>query len=117
MAQFESDLDVRVIPGGYRLISPLVYWSDILDDYVIVPIGFVTDFASIPRVGRVLITGHGKDRWGAVVHDYLYSIGHSRKGADRVFLEALEVSGVGWLKRRAMYRAVRTGGWMFYAAD
>lgn len=117
MAEFLSDLDVRVVHGGYKLLAPLTYWSDLLDDYVVVPVGFITDFASIPRIGRILITGHGKDRQGAVVHDYLYSIAFDRKMADSVFLEALEASGVAWIKRRIMYRAVRTGGWMFYAKD
>lgn len=117
MSAFLTDLDVRVVSGGYRLLAPLLYQSDLLNDTVLVPAGFVTDFASIPRVARILITGHGKDRWAAVVHDYLYSIKHDRKEADSVFLEALECSGVNLLKRRTMYRAVRTGGWMFYAKD
>jgi hypothetical protein len=117
MAEFQTELEVRAVHGGYRLIIPLVYWSDILNDCVVVPIGFMTDFASIPRIGRILITGHGKDRWAAVVHDYLYSIKHDRKQADDIFLEALEASGVGLIKRRVMYRAVRTGGWFFYARD
>jgi hypothetical protein len=113
---FKTPLDTRAIEGGYKLLAPLRYYSTLLDREIEVPTGFVTDFASVPAVARVFISGHGKDRWAATVHDYLYSIlAYDRKTADRVFLEAMEVSGVGLIKRRAMYRAVRTGGWMFYA--
>jgi hypothetical protein len=114
---FLTDLDVRVIVQGYRLLSPLEYYSETLGEVITVPDGFVTDFASIPRPGRILISGHGHDRWAAVVHDYLYHTRFDRKKADAVFLEALEVSGVNVIKRRIMYRAVRTGGWFFYAKD
>lgn len=114
---FTTNLDVRVVDGGYKLLSPLRYYSEILDDVVIVPTHFFTDFASIPRIGRILITGHGRDRWSAVVHDYLYSKRFDRKLADKVFLEGLEAMKVSFIKRRIMYRAVRTGGWMFYAKD
>jgi hypothetical protein len=115
---FKTPLDTRAVEGGYKLLAPLRYYSTLLDREIEVPTGFVTDFASVPAVARVFISGHGKDRWAATVHDYLYSIlAYDRKTADRVFLEAMEVSGVNFIKRRAMYRAVRTGGWMFYAKD
>ena len=113
--EFLTDLDMRAVHGGYMLIAPLKYYSVVLGETVEAPAGFITDLASIPRVARILITGHGKDRWGAVIHDYLYHTRHRRNVADRVFLEALEASGVNWIKRRTMYRAVRTGGWMFYS--
>lgn len=116
-AQFLSDLDVRVIVQGYRLLSPLRYYSAVLGREIVVPDGFVTDFASIPRIGRILISGHGNDRWAAVIHDYLYSEKFDRKMADAIFLEALEAKNVNVFKRRVMYRAVRTGGWMFYIND
>jgi len=114
-AEFISDLDVRVIVQGYRLLSPLHYISLVGGkQYITVPDGFVTDFASIPRIARFLITGHGHDRWAAVVHDYLYSVRYDRKMADAIFYEALLISEVNKIKARAMYRAVRTGGWMFF---
>lgn len=114
---FTTNLDTRAVDGGYKLLAPLKYYSEILDDVVIVPEHFFTDFASIPRIGRIFISGHGRDRWAATVHDYLYSQGLERKLADKVFLEAMEVMKVSLIKRRIMYRAVRTGGWMFYEKD
>jgi hypothetical protein len=112
---FKTHLDTRAVDNGYVLLAPLRYYSTLLDKEIEVPTGFFTDFASVPSVARVFISGHGKDRWAAVVHDYLYSIGFDRKTADAIFLEAMAVSNVGFFKRRVMYRAVRTGGWMFYA--
>jgi hypothetical protein len=114
---FKTSLDIRAVKGGYELLAPLRYYSTLLNKTIEVPTGTFTDFASVPRIARVFITGHGKDRWAATLHDYLYSIGFDRKTADAIFLEAMEISGVGLFKRRLMYRAVRTGGWMFHESN
>jgi len=54
----------------------------------------------------------------ALVHDYLYSKVSTwhidRAMADRIFLDAMEEIGVGWLTRKTIYRAVRLGGWKGY---
>jgi hypothetical protein len=113
---FLDNLKLQAVPGGYKLLQNFRYVTQVgAPDFVhTVPEGFITDLASIPRIFRPLITGHGKDRWAAVVHDYLYSIKYSRKDADDVFYEALIASGNGRMKSWAMYRAVRAGGWVFY---
>ena len=116
--QFLSELDVRAVPQGYRLLAPMTYYSAVLDHLITVPTGFVTNFSSVPAPVRIFISGHGNDRWAATVHDYLYSEKKfTRKQADDVFLEALECKGANVIKRRFMYRGVRTGGWFFYAKD
>jgi hypothetical protein len=78
---------------------------------IIVPAGTYTDFASIPRGLRWLIPRVGDHGKAAVVHDYLcdqYNVGiGTRRRADRIFLEAMVELGVGRLKRRIMYSAVR----------
>ena len=57
-------------------------------------------------------------RWGrygnaAVIHDFMYyDQSRSRREADDIFLEAMEVLEVGWVKRRVMHLAVRTFGWI-----
>lgn len=113
---FINSLEVTALrQGGYRLTTSLRYKTNIPEPHVVtVPAGFVTDLASIPRVFRWLFTGHGKSRYPSVVHDYLYEIRHDRGEADRIFREALEVAGAGWLKRNVMYAAVRAGGWKAY---
>ena len=76
-----------------------------------VPARFITDLASIPRLFRGLIEVNGAHRRAAVLHDYLYVMQTvSRAEADRAFLEAMAWLGVGFIKRQAMYQAVRLGG-------
>jgi len=65
---------------------------------ITVPIGFVTDFASIPVLLRSLINPVGKIRPAALVHDYLYSIlgklkdrTLTRKDCDKEFLKIMKV--------------------------
>lgn len=113
---FWDHLDVRAVDEGYMLLKDFRYVTMHGNDerLITVPAGFVTNFASVPAPARVLISGHGRDRWAATVHDYLYSQKYARHEADAIFLEALEVSKVNWLKRQAMYRAVRLAGWMFH---
>lgn len=100
-----------------RLLETLEYRVGAADsDQVIcVPVGFETDFASIPFGVRNLFPPLG--RWGrpAIIHDYLYATKgeagrFTRLQADRIFLEAMEVVGVPAWRRTVMFRAVRLGG-------
>ena len=78
---------------------------------ITVPPFFRTDFASIPRGLRWLVTGHNKTRKPAVIHDYLYHFGiGKRKEADQIFRTALEEEGVPRWKRNLCYWAVRAFG-------
>lgn len=60
---------------------------------IYVPEGFETNFASTPRIIWALFPPIGKWTQAAVLHDYLYAVGHktdiSRKEADNIFLEAM----------------------------
>lgn len=113
MGQFMGELRTTAVEDGYKLDFPLSYRTD-AGRIITVPMGFVTDLASIPRIFRTFFTGHGKSRKPAVIHDYLYSLYHPRKRADKIFLEALKASGMNWIGRRTMYLAVRAGGWIAY---
>jgi hypothetical protein len=77
-----------------------------------VPIGFRTDFASVPRIFWPIISPideHGK---AAVVHDYCYAEGfYSKRRCDEIFLEAMTVLGVNVIKKYVMYYIVLTIGW------
>ena len=77
--------------------------------------GFLTDFASIPRVARIIIPKLGRWTKASVVHDYHYQHGIpslTRAEADRCFLDGMEELGVVKWKRMLMYWAVRIGGFM-----
>lgn len=82
---------------------------------VVVPEGYVTDFASIPGFAHWIVSPFGRHAEAAVIHDWLYTLGDpgdekGRKLADRTFRRALKLVGVDWLRRSIMYRAVRWGG-------
>lgn len=83
---------------------------------LVVPVNFVTDYASIPRAFQLFIPKLGRHRKAAVLHDYLYSKNNkysylTRKECDCIFYAAMKDSGVAKWKRYSMYRAVRLGGW------
>ncbi len=78
---------------------------------VTVPPGFVTDFASIPRIFWSALRPDGEYAYAAVVHDYLYwTQTRSRDEADDIFKMAMEDFDVGTLTVGAIYNAVRLGG-------
>lgn len=103
--------DLGTKPGQFILEEPMVYLSAVLDGQVVVPAGFITDFASIPRIFRAIHPVNGRHIKAAVVHDYLCrDPDTTRKIADNVFNEAMKVCGVKDWRRRQMYLAVRIGG-------
>lgn len=80
----------------------------------VVPLGFVTDGASIPRALWSLI-GDPLDTYAeaAVLHDYLYRTGCvTKEHADDLLLEAMETLDVGWLTRHTIWLGVYWFGGM-----
>lgn len=77
----------------------------------IVPKGFKTNFASVPRILWWLIAPVGKHTLPSVLHDYLYEYGHilgvSRKEADKIFWDANEESNVARITNNVMWFCVR----------
>lgn len=77
-----------------------------------VPVGFITDFASVPRIFWNLFSPTGSHMNSALVHDALYdSKILTRKESDLSFLEAMKAAGVGLITRSLVFAAVRAGGW------
>lgn len=101
--------------GKSRLYQDLVYYSERYQRSIVVPKGFVTDYASIPRLFQLFLSKLGRHREAAVVHDYLYSADTeykniTRKEADVIFSDAMQDKQVPGWKRATMYRAVRLFG-------
>lgn len=87
------------------------YQSDIAG-LLTVPVGFKTDFASVPRIGIIYAMLGDTAHEPAVVHDWLYYSGLiSRKESDQVLLEAMAVIGLPAWRRWPIYWGVRMGGW------
>lgn len=111
MSRFVTELDVRLKDNGWILDSALVYYSDLLGEYIEVPKGFATDYASVPRLPLAYALFGNTNHKAAVLHDYLYTTKpSSRKTADRIFLEAAKASGQPFFRRWMMYLGVRLGG-------
>jgi hypothetical protein len=97
--------------GKWRLVQPLIYDSDVAGHVIVVPAGFVTDLASVPRVPIAYMLAGGTSNEASVVHDFLYTQ-HSvdRATADAVLREASAVTGVPAWRRAIMWAAVRAFG-------
>jgi hypothetical protein len=98
MSQFLSVLVLEDLDDlKWRLHEPLVYESDILKCTIIVPTGFITDLASVPRVPIVYELWGSRSHYEAVIHDYLYCKDSipvvSFDDANSVFKEAMIVRG------------------------
>lgn len=78
---------------------------------VTVPIGFVTDFASIPRVFWSLLRPDGLYTYPAILHDYLYWFQTTDRGtADNVLYAGMEDFNVGAATKKTIYEAVHSFG-------
>lgn len=77
-----------------------------------IPLGFETDFASIPRPLLWLFNRNGLSRKASVIHDFLYCNQlRTRQWCDHVFYEALIELGMARWKARLYFAGVRAGGW------
>ena len=117
MSSFTSTLIVTPMPDGrrWKLWKEFTYHigTEYSQNYIHVPVGFVTDFASVPFVFWAILPSWGKYGKAAVLHDWLYHYHiRTRKEADDIFLEAMLVSGTKPWKAKVMYRAVRLFGWL-----
>lgn len=81
-------------------------------DKIVVPKGFVTDYASTPKIVWLLgLSPHEQYSRAAIIHDYLYwSQGCTREQSDRLMLIAMKESEVGRLGRWLVYQAVNAMG-------
>ena len=106
------------------------------DIFVVVPKGFITDLASVPKALHFIFPPDGEYTFAAIVHDMAYqslkehtSIDrsehryhpihelnekHTRYLADRLFLMGMRDLGVDIFTRTTMYNGVRIGGGSSY---
>jgi len=118
MGEFKTKLQVESHGQYWKLLSPLIFDSNIYGE-IIVPVGFFTDFASVPRIPIVYALFGNKSHSSATLHDYLYSgfLDISRKDADSIFLEAMESRNQSKWSRRVMWKAVRWFGGDSYVSS
>lgn len=96
---FLSPLRVEAIDDTHwKLLDGLIYDSEVPGvGRIIVPKGFTTDFASVPRLPLAFLLFGGRANLAATLHDWLYTRGiFPKRVADAVFYEAMRSTGIGW---------------------
>lgn len=118
VSPFLSHPQVEYLDDAHaRLLAPLTYVSRTAGR-ITVPAGFVTDFASVPRLPFAYWLMGGTARGPAIIHDFCYAT-HvlSRRQADAVFFEAMVDAGLWAWRRWPMWAAVRLFGWLAWKKD
>jgi len=122
---FKTPLIVEVMTSGkrFRLHYAFTYlWKH---EYIEIRVhaGVETDFASIPKLLRLIIEKLGKWNKAAVIHDAIYQDEYetpnyfpwrdfTREEADIIFRDGMIDLGVARWQYNLMYWAVRAGGWL-----
>lgn len=108
----------KIIPKGKHYWKVLKNYSITINGWwILIPQGFQTDLASIPKVLRSLISKDGRHIIAAVIHDLLYRLKAkrpfkmSRKFADAVFKNVMQQTYVNAFIYNTMWLGVRSGGW------
>lgn len=115
-AKFSKKWENGTFTRTCELVHGLHYKSDILGKIVVIPKGFVSDGASVPRALWSIYPPFGKYLEAAIVHDWFCVLGKKGespidyKVAAAVFREAMKVCGVNRWRRFKMYWAVRLFG-------
>jgi hypothetical protein len=96
----------------WEVVEPQVYRG--ARDTFVVPAGFRTDFASVPRVLVWLFPRFGRYTLAAVLHDWLVTVGISSgavssRDADGLFRRVLREEAVPPVRRWLMWTGVRWG--------
>jgi hypothetical protein len=115
MSSFTDNLIVSPLKDSKRWVVRKEFSYDVgfegSNNTIVVPAGFITDYASIPQFLWSLFPNVGKYTSAAVIHDFLYySHERTRKEADDIFKEGMIVLGVEEWKANLFYSAVRTFG-------
>lgn len=112
-------LEAASNPDFWIVRSPLIACHPV-HGRLSVPVGFVTDLASIPRAFRNLpaFDPNGKSRRAAVLHDWLYALQALPKAvADTILRDALLWEGCSSGDAAAFYEAVTLFGQSSWTDD
>ena len=151
MSSFTTPLRIEALGGDnptYKLLEPFDYWTELIKNYsgdyytISVPEGFVTNFASIPKLFHWILSPDGRHGKASVIHDYAYLVvkknferdlmnaqswtdimiadcfmRDSKKIADKIFSEAMDVLKVKKWINWVMYTAVDEFGFYSIIGD
>jgi Protein of unknown function (DUF1353) len=102
----------RVDASTWALVDELVYQGN--RQRFVVPAGFETDFATVPRPVTWLVPRFGAYTLAAILHDWLVTVGIdsgvvTSNDADGIFRRVMRESGVPVIRRWLMWAGVRWG--------
>lgn len=110
-----EDSGMRGSSRLFKLTSQYRYYSHM--GLITVPVGFITDGSSFPRIMWSIFYPFDNSFGAAVIHDYLYSKNNNkftRREADTIFRVGMSAFGVSWLKRWIVYYTLRIFGCFHY---
>lgn len=119
-------IPLKYVFGGGEMcweISESITYVLTNGETIIVPKGFRTDLASVPKLFRSVINTYGDFLHGVIVHDWIYKTDYKRaelgdyKGrlfADREFLFLANKFNPNKIETKAMYLGIRLGGAPIY---
>lgn len=110
VVKFLTELSLTVLnDSSFRLKDD--FYVSINGNELVVPEGFETDLASVPRLPIVYMTMGSTGHKAAVLHDWIYATNlYPRAECDSIFYEALLECGINKIQAYAMYLGVRAGG-------
>ena len=112
-AKFIGDVRVNWLNDSREMqLLTTVLFQDKKGKHWVAPRGAIVDGASIPRFFWSFIGSpfSGKYRNASVIHDvYCVTKSEPRKAVNKMFYEAMRVEGVGRIKAKLMYYAVKVG--------
>ncbi|MDD5220901.1 MAG: DUF1353 domain-containing protein [Candidatus Bipolaricaulis sp.] len=131
MSSFTSDLTVSVMKSGnaWKLARAFTYriGSKYSKRFIRVVAGFITDFASIPKLIFLFLPWWAKYSKASVLHDWLYRARSimgkpiTRKEADNIFREAMLIEfrthKSGKFVANLEYYAVRWFAWLAWKGN
>jgi hypothetical protein len=120
-SEFLTPLVLRLQARGLWIVAaPLTYYSEVAEMAITVPVDFISDLASVPRLPLTFALAGGRAPQSSVLHDWLYQHPDwdDRELADMIFFESsgLRQPALGYepeptALREAMYAALRAAGW------
>ena len=113
MSQFTTPLIVEYIDGtNWKLHEEFSYYlKDNEDEIITVPKGYITDFASVPKILRLVAKNHELFNKASILHDFLYETQeYSKEEADIIYKDAMEVFGVTEGRANLYYLVVKFFG-------
>lgn len=114
MSQFTTPAQLEMLDDNkWKVITPFQYHLGCYpsENIIIVPAGFITDLATIPRLFWTIMPPNGDYAKAAIIHDFLYSSKpFSRKRCDDILYEAMGVLNVACWRKNVIYWAVRIFG-------